>query len=203
MTKKAKANKAQTKEENATANKAEETQKPKGQEVFNFNIPNAWSKELAIFKEVIAAFRGKKTTFSELMKKAIELRSNPKYDLKPWKSLTAKTARNFENRFSRFLGGTIERGFYKQSRQAQYFNIQVWTGQTCTFGTPIDPTLNLSPQVKSEEQTITIPRKKLVRVSEKITKENVSSDFLERLANPPAPKTEPKAEEKKEVEPVK
>jgi len=191
-TKESKVQKAKAVKENSKKETPEKEQKPKGQKVFNFTIPTSWSKELAIFKEVVSEYRGRKVDFKTLFAKAKELRNNPKYDLKPWSELSANTGRNFENRLSRFLGGTIERGFYKQSKQAQYFNIQVWTGQTCSFSTPIDPTVNLSPQVKAEGQSITIPKRKLQRVAEVITKESVNPEFLQRLQNP---KTEKKKEE--------
>ncbi len=147
----------------------------KGRLIFNFTIADSWGKELTIFQEVVKANRQKKVSFSQLIDEAIKLRTNPKFDLVAFNKLTLKTQKNFVNRLARYLGGTFESGEKRNSKQAVYFNIEVQSGLTCSFSTPINIDYNLSPQVKAEGQSITLPRRTLTRLTSDISVKDIKS----------------------------
>lgn len=154
---------------------SKKVQSKKTKEIFNFTINSNWSKELKIFKDVLANNRNKTKTFSELLNEAISLRNNSTYDLKPYNELAIKVKQNFTNRLARFIGGSLKSAEIKPSKQAKYFNIEVQSGQICVFSQPIDPSRNISPQVK-DGRTIKLPRRNLVPLNIDISIEDIESD---------------------------
>jgi hypothetical protein len=145
------------------------------QVVFGKEIPKTWRAEIRVLLKAIEAFEGDpKVTFKQILNKAIELRQTAAFDLVPFSDLSKKVQTNFENRLAKTLGGTITSAFYKESAQSKFFNFEVQTSNRIKFATPIDPTLNLSPQVKKDNLL------DLSEVSVSNLKKNVNRKF-ERL----------------------
>lgn len=143
--------------------------------VFGTELPLNAQNEIKLICDSTEEFIGVEgTTFADVLSKAIQLRVNPKYDLKPFSELSEGSRRNFVNRLAKSLGSTKEYGYNKGTIQALAFNIETQTGLKATFNPPIDYSKNVSPQIK--RSTFTIKGKATYRKSDV----KLTDAFIER-----------------------
>ena len=146
----------------------------KKRNVFGKELSKA-PNELQLILEACESLVGVKgITYNDVLNKVIELRPTSKFALKPNTDLTRKTRQNFVNRIAKTLGSTRLSAQLNPSLQAKKFNIELQTRLKVKFEVPIDPSANISPQVKQEGQSFEIIGKREFLTSDiKATKSDI------------------------------